>query len=257
MCNFFSAIVTKNLKVLWEKGVTSHEELVKKHKLKDDKLENRDFVRIELTPEGNGAKNAIFTGSTEKADWRYKVDEQGTLPGWYRANAAVLEEKVRKLIPQAIAPFSGIGYVENLNANEVKARDDVLTQSEVDELVASGLLPDKLLPIWTGTQIKYAAGSTEATITEHGKSRTVKIPRESGWHKMDKNKLPLGAPIDSAKSEARYFWRTSGDYDGLLQRRDVLVGDDRRDVGADVRPDYRCGVLVHKSAPKGAAKKKR
>jgi len=54
MCNFWSAIITRNGEVLYDKDLTSHEELVKKHHLKDDKLENRDFVRIEIVPNQNG-----------------------------------------------------------------------------------------------------------------------------------------------------------------------------------------------------------
>ena len=45
MCNFWSCILTKDMKVLWDKDKTSHESLVKANHLKDDKLENRERDR--------------------------------------------------------------------------------------------------------------------------------------------------------------------------------------------------------------------
>ena len=42
--------------------------------LKDDKLEDRDFVRIEINPEK-------FT--MKMKDWKFKIDEEGTLPEWF------------------------------------------------------------------------------------------------------------------------------------------------------------------------------
>ena len=88
MCNYFSCIATRKGKIIWDKNKTAHEELIKKAGLKDDKLEDRDFVRLEMTPN----KRGLFT--QKKSDWNYKVDEQGTLPNWYVKN----EEKIRKEI---------------------------------------------------------------------------------------------------------------------------------------------------------------
>src|SRR3990167_9004664 len=53
-------------------------------KRKDDKLENRDFVRIEINPKNLFSKN--------KKDWSFKVDEKGTLPLWFSENRAKMEE---------------------------------------------------------------------------------------------------------------------------------------------------------------------
>ena len=75
MCNFWSCIITKDMKVLWDRDITSHEELVKKYSLKDDKLENREFVRLEIKPTDIRSKR--------KSDWMFKVDEEGTMPSWY------------------------------------------------------------------------------------------------------------------------------------------------------------------------------
>ena len=78
MCNFWSCVLTREGKVLWDKDKTSHEDIIKKHRLKDDRLEDRDFVRLEISPKDIRSKR--------KSDWVYKVDEEGTLPKWYSAN---------------------------------------------------------------------------------------------------------------------------------------------------------------------------
>jgi hypothetical protein len=57
----------------------SHEEIITEFKLKDDKLENRDFVRIEITPN-------VASPTRDKKDWTLNVDEQTTLPEWFCKN---------------------------------------------------------------------------------------------------------------------------------------------------------------------------
>jgi hypothetical protein len=88
MCNFFSAVVVRSGRVLHNAYEDdTHESIIAKHKLKDDKLKDRDFVRVELTPQDADFK-----------DWAYKVDEQGTLPKWYSDKANKHETKVRKTL---------------------------------------------------------------------------------------------------------------------------------------------------------------
>ena len=78
MCKFWSCILTREGKVLWDKNITSHEKLVGTNGLKDAKLKNRDFVRIEITP-----NPPLGITSRSRSDWTYKIDEEGTLPDWY------------------------------------------------------------------------------------------------------------------------------------------------------------------------------
>lgn len=88
MCNFFSALVTRDGKVVWDGNSSSHEDLIAKAGLKDDKLEDRDFVRVEYTP----SKNGLFT--LDRKDWAFKVDEKGTLPTWFVNRSEEFEGKV-------------------------------------------------------------------------------------------------------------------------------------------------------------------
>jgi hypothetical protein len=80
MCRYFSCLVLRDFSVVWDKLQNSHEDLILKAGLKDDKLENRDFVRIEVTPIN------VEAPTRNLEDWRYKEDEEATLPDWYCAN---------------------------------------------------------------------------------------------------------------------------------------------------------------------------
>jgi hypothetical protein len=50
MCEYFSCIIDRGFKVHWLEESSSHEDIIEKAGLADDKLEDRDFVRIEITP---------------------------------------------------------------------------------------------------------------------------------------------------------------------------------------------------------------
>jgi len=80
MCQFFSCIITRDLKVHWSKRTMAHEDLLAELKLEDKKLEERDFVKIEIAP-----KN-VKKVSRNRDDWNYTVDEKRTLPNWYDEN---------------------------------------------------------------------------------------------------------------------------------------------------------------------------
>jgi hypothetical protein len=77
MCNYFSCIIDRKLNVHWLLNSNAHEEIIRHAGFKDERLEDRDFVRIEITP-----KNTEKI-TRNKKDWNLKVDEPGTLPDWY------------------------------------------------------------------------------------------------------------------------------------------------------------------------------
>lgn len=75
MCNYWSCILHRDGRVLHVLDEDSHEAIVQHYHLDDNKLADRDFVRIEIVP------NDIM--SADRADWSYRVDEPRTLPDWY------------------------------------------------------------------------------------------------------------------------------------------------------------------------------
>jgi hypothetical protein len=88
MCNYFSCIITRDLKVHYSKKTCSHEDLINELKLQDIKLVDRDFVRIEITPKNPGN----YTRNSQ--DWNFKVDEEDTIPSWYSENKTKSEEAI-------------------------------------------------------------------------------------------------------------------------------------------------------------------
>jgi len=105
MCKYFSCIATRNLKIVWDKNKTSHEDLIAKAGLTDDKLKDRDFVRLEFVPK----KGTLL--SSNQTDWEYKIDEEGTLPEWYIKNEPYIKQEVWKECQKSFAP-----YRKNVNA---------------------------------------------------------------------------------------------------------------------------------------------
>ncbi len=91
MCKPFSCIVTKGKKVLICENPNqhSHEDIVKEHDLKDDKLINRAWIRIEVYPEDDN-----YTSNVD--GWKFQVDERDTLPEWFTLNQEVYEDLCRK-----------------------------------------------------------------------------------------------------------------------------------------------------------------
>jgi hypothetical protein len=82
MCKYFSCIGTKDGKVYFYHG-NEHDEIIKRAGLKDDSLESRDFVRIEV-PDGDMKQ--------------YRIDEQGTLPRWFEKRENDFYKKVEVLL---------------------------------------------------------------------------------------------------------------------------------------------------------------
>lgn len=91
-----------------------HQPIIEKFKLRDDKLFNRDFVRIELLPLGS-------LTSVKKADWEIRVDETGTLPSWF--DLEKLSDKCKTLMVLQIIPEwikNGVGGSLYLQDTQIK-----------------------------------------------------------------------------------------------------------------------------------------
>lgn len=80
MCEYFSCVITKDLKVHWSKKTIAHEDIITELKLEDKKLENREFVRIEIAPKDRTKM------TRNPKDWNFRVDEAKTLPDWFIEN---------------------------------------------------------------------------------------------------------------------------------------------------------------------------
>jgi hypothetical protein len=126
MCRYFSCLVLRDFSVVWDKLQNSHEELILKAGLKDDKLENRDFVRIEVTPKNMEAP----TRNLE--DWRYKEDEEATLPEWYCAN----KPRAQKAVLDALEVSLRTQLV--LDGESIEVKDSYVVAWGNSKVVARG-----------------------------------------------------------------------------------------------------------------------
>ncbi len=89
------------------------------------------------------------------------------------------------------------------------------------------------------------------TYTPGDSAKLLKFPKENGWYKPESDfGIPNGKPSERDDNEARYLWRRDAeDFVGLLVRWGGY-GDDRRDVGCNLDPDVRLGVLGKKQTGK-------
>jgi hypothetical protein len=94
MCKTHSCILTRKYKVLTHPHSDGHEDIIEKHKLKDDLIkEKREWLRIELHP-----LNSLT--STTPEDWTFILDEGRPLPGWYDcelAKSACIENLIKEI----------------------------------------------------------------------------------------------------------------------------------------------------------------
>ena len=89
MCQFFSAIITKN-GIIFNSATDSHEDLLEQAGIKDDSS-SPDFVRVELLPKDHD----IFNHQLD--NWELKVD-QDIIPAWF--NKESTESKAKEAIQQ-------------------------------------------------------------------------------------------------------------------------------------------------------------
>ena len=145
MCEYFSCIVLRNKKVLWDKNTISHEDLIEQYNLKDNKLNNRDFIRIEIIPKD------ILTVTKNKEDWIFKIDEEKTLPRWFIKNKEIYEKKCweaweesikiqlavneKKNFKNCIGFAYGNSEIEAYNNSTVKAFDNSTVEAYEDSTV--------------------------------------------------------------------------------------------------------------------------
>lgn len=103
MCKFFSCVIDRNMKVWYDGNEDSHEKSIMfiKSKWKDNKLVDRDFVRIEIVP---GKRFA------DLASWDFQVDEDKTLPYWFLEKKEACEAACRAEL---------VKYMQECNIKEV------------------------------------------------------------------------------------------------------------------------------------------
>ena len=166
MCNFWSCILTREGDVLWAPDTDSHEDLVTRHGLNDHKLWDRDFVRIEINPTNSLSKS--------KGDWRYKVDEEGTLPVWYEADTrhweAVVWDAWGEAMQQTLwaAPWFDrlcdlVERLKTLRPGEAKVSRSTV-KTALEEYRKRLTAQDKQHREWAISEVKFYTASEWASV---------------------------------------------------------------------------------------------
>ncbi len=132
MCNYFSCIIDRRLRVYWDETTVQHEKLIKKSGWKDNKLKDRDFVRIEIVPKDPSKI------TRNKEEWEYRVDEEDSLPVWYIHNDEkcmaecwkVWEESVKINVAIEFETITTNGnYILAFDSAQVKAFDSAQVEA--------------------------------------------------------------------------------------------------------------------------------
>jgi len=105
MCNFFSAIITKN-DIIYDPQTDMHEDLIKKARLDDTTL-RPDFVRVEINP----IDGDIF--NHDMNNWQFKID-QDLLPVWWTEDFLRIAKERTKQALQDV--FGKIIFINVKNA---------------------------------------------------------------------------------------------------------------------------------------------
>ena len=82
----------------YDTKTNDHQPLVEKFKLRDDKLIDRDFVRIEVLALRDWS-------SAEPENWRARIDEKETLPAWFEKHKDNWLDKCVRLMCKTIVPL--------------------------------------------------------------------------------------------------------------------------------------------------------
>ena len=87
MCNYKSGVITRDGRVFVEMDTDSHEEMVKRHALREGPESDpwANYISVECMP-----KRDLL--SRKREDWDYRLDERDAKPAWYAEDEAHFEE---------------------------------------------------------------------------------------------------------------------------------------------------------------------
>ena len=120
MCNFFSAIITKD-DIIYDPQTDAHEDLIEKAGL-DDTTSKPDFVRVEMNPKDGD----IFNHDMD--NWKFKID-QDLLPDWWTEDFIQSAEERAK---QALQDVFGKIFFINVKNAVIKNQRAFLKNSSVE-----------------------------------------------------------------------------------------------------------------------------
>jgi len=172
MCEFFSCIVMKNKKVIWEAGLNAHHEILEKYKINDNTHDQSalKFARVEIIPPS--ALDGAFEKDLKK--WNFSVDEK-TVPEWFspahkvaafsalkeclseclidgveldevsgKKGLFVRNSTIKKLINSTVQEMWNNSIVQEMRSNSIvqKMRDNSIVRKMLDTSIVQDMLGD-------------------------------------------------------------------------------------------------------------------
>jgi hypothetical protein len=190
MCNFFSCIVMKNKRVVWEAGINNHHEIVEKYEIPDSEEDQQkmQFARVEILPPNN--EDGVFDKNI--SNWTLTVDER-IRPEWFspahgKAAICALEECLSSVVIDGITVDTIKGkkgllirnaIIKNLGSSTVQK---MWGSSTVQEMWDSSTVQE----MWGSSTVQKMWGSStvqemwdSSTVQEMWGSSTVQKMRDS------------------------------------------------------------------------------
>ncbi|MFH1230034.1 MAG: hypothetical protein V1709_00915 [Planctomycetota bacterium] len=96
--------------------------------MKDGDLYLRTFVKIEILPLGS-------LSSIDLKDWQYKIDEEGTLPGWYEEEKELWQTRCLNEVLRIIVDINKTGHFGDslyLQGTQIKDLGKLKIKGEVN-----------------------------------------------------------------------------------------------------------------------------
>ena len=167
-CQYFSCIITKDFKVHWSKRTMAHEDLLAELKLEDKKLEERDFVKIEIAPKNNAKM------TRDRDDWVYNVDEERTLPNWYDENIVKCQGACWKAWEESIEACLAVDKEEKTCKDQLFFAYDSATVHAYDSAKVEAYGSAKVVAYDSAKVVAYGSAKVEAygsaTVQAYGSS---------------------------------------------------------------------------------------
>jgi hypothetical protein len=161
MCNFFSAVITKD-GFFYHLDMDSHEDIIEHYKLKDAHVvggvtREANLVRLELTPQDGDICNHNIS------NWNLRVD-QDIIPDWFD------KEKAEKLIKDAVQIVFKERFAIDTQIAEIKEGIwRVVKNSKIDVLKGNAVIrvmrgSSQVGVMWGSSQVGVMRGSSQVGV---------------------------------------------------------------------------------------------
>jgi hypothetical protein len=197
MCQFLSAIVSRNLEIYWSPFTDSHEDLIDLFQIKD-RMINSNFVRVEYISQNNKYWDID--------SYKLRLDEMEECK-WYEENRELIKEKLNEILKKIILIgetreilIGGKFILKDCNIGKIKNCFvlSISGKSQVESISGSA----QVEYISGSAQVEYISGS--AQVESISGSAQIKSISGSAQIKSIYDSVQVESISDSAQVESIY-----------------------------------------------------